>query len=73
LRLYVRFRFYRYQYWRRIEADLLDEIIEQMPKKYYDLAEEELARVRTWKENEDEEIERFTDHAVWDVPIEGES
>ena len=73
LRLYVRFRFYHYQYLRRIEADLLDEIIEQMPKKYYDLAEEELARVRTWKENEGEEIERFTDHAVWDVPIEGES
>ena len=73
LRLYVRCRFYRYQYWRRIEVDLLDEIIEQMPKKYYDLAEEELAHVRTWKENEDEEIERFTDHAIWDVPIEGES
>lgn len=73
LKLYVRLRFYRYQYWRRIEADLLDEIIEQMPKKYYDLAEEELARVRTWKENEGEEIERFTDHAVWDVLTEGES
>ncbi len=73
LRFYVRCRFYRYQYWRRIEVDLLDEVIEQMPKKYYDLAEEELARVRTWKEIGDEEIERFTDHAIWDVPIEGES
>lgn len=73
LKLYVHLRFYRYHYWRRIEFDLLEEIIEQMPRKYYDIAENQLTGYRTWKEDEDEEIGHVTEHAIWDVLEDGES